>query len=581
MIHRNPLTSTPTDAVYHTSLVFGGIEYFFGAGVQTCRPGTTHHGQPMEIVPMGETSLPIEVILEYLDSLKQIYTAESYDLFAHNCNNFTHDFSMFLVGKGIPAHITSLPKQVLDTPFGQMLRPQLDSAMRTVTQAPVPQQNIPSAASISNGIHKSSSAANSPPGRVHNITSPSRLTTLLDAARASCAVIFFTSATCPPCKIVYPTYDALAEEAGSRCTLIKIDISANSDANSIASQYSISSTPTFVTFLKGKKEDEWSGANPGQLQGNVRLLIKSAFPPHPHDDLKILNFLSASTSPTVYSKVPPMDKLLAKIGAAATQDPAVAATAAFIKNRANEGAREAPLPDLPALSQFLRNAVSTFPPDTLFAAYDLFRLTLADPRASAWFAEEAGDATILALLGHVNEQGSACPYSLRLVAIHLACNLFGSPVLRHSILGDAKLAEAIVALAAGGLLDREHANLRVASAALALNLANAEHIARRRADEQSTPAVTQRLPESVVTEMAASLVEALGEESESKDAVKGMVLALGRLVYRADKGSEVLDLCEAMDAGAVVLGKKDIVESKQQSMVQEVGGQLLGKGLHI
>lgn len=77
------------DAVYHTSLVFGNIEYFFGMGVQTCYPGTTHHGRPMEVIPMGETSLPIEIILEYLESLKQIYTPESYDLFAHNCNNFS------------------------------------------------------------------------------------------------------------------------------------------------------------------------------------------------------------------------------------------------------------------------------------------------------------------------------------------------------------------------------------------------------------------------------------------------------------------------------------------------------------
>jgi hypothetical protein len=38
------------DAVYHTSLVFDGIEYFFGQGIQTCRAGTTHHGKPMEIV---------------------------------------------------------------------------------------------------------------------------------------------------------------------------------------------------------------------------------------------------------------------------------------------------------------------------------------------------------------------------------------------------------------------------------------------------------------------------------------------------------------------------------------------------
>ena len=64
------------DAVYHTALVFGGVEYFFGAGVQTSYPGGTHHGTPMEVIPMGQTQLPLEIILEYLESLKAIYTME-------------------------------------------------------------------------------------------------------------------------------------------------------------------------------------------------------------------------------------------------------------------------------------------------------------------------------------------------------------------------------------------------------------------------------------------------------------------------------------------------------------------------
>lgn len=64
------------DAVYHTSIVINGVEYFFGQGVQSCRSGTTHHGAPMDTISLGETSLPWAIILEYLDSLKQIYTAE-------------------------------------------------------------------------------------------------------------------------------------------------------------------------------------------------------------------------------------------------------------------------------------------------------------------------------------------------------------------------------------------------------------------------------------------------------------------------------------------------------------------------
>ena len=67
---------TQIDAVYHTSIVLQGIEYFFGQGVQTCRAGATHHGRPMEVIKLGQTSLPIEIVLEYLESLKEVYTAE-------------------------------------------------------------------------------------------------------------------------------------------------------------------------------------------------------------------------------------------------------------------------------------------------------------------------------------------------------------------------------------------------------------------------------------------------------------------------------------------------------------------------
>lgn len=39
------LLGTYIDAVYHTSIVFGGVEIFFGPGIVTCRPGSTHHGE--------------------------------------------------------------------------------------------------------------------------------------------------------------------------------------------------------------------------------------------------------------------------------------------------------------------------------------------------------------------------------------------------------------------------------------------------------------------------------------------------------------------------------------------------------
>lgn len=55
----------------------------------------------------------MDVIEEYLDSLREIYTVKAYDLWRHNCNNFSNDFAMFLLGKGIPSHIANMPQAVL------------------------------------------------------------------------------------------------------------------------------------------------------------------------------------------------------------------------------------------------------------------------------------------------------------------------------------------------------------------------------------------------------------------------------------------------------------------------------------
>jgi hypothetical protein len=70
------LLGVQIDAIYHTAIVMGGIEYVYDGGVKTVKPGQTHLGKPMQIIQLGETHLPEDVILEYLDSLREIYTAE-------------------------------------------------------------------------------------------------------------------------------------------------------------------------------------------------------------------------------------------------------------------------------------------------------------------------------------------------------------------------------------------------------------------------------------------------------------------------------------------------------------------------
>lgn len=132
-----PFLGIHLDAIYHTSVVLRNREYYFGQGIQiSSPPGVTHHGAPLEVLDMGATELPEELVGEYLADVADQFSAQKYDLFRHNCNHFADRFVTFLVGEGIPKHIVSLPERVLQTPFGAMLKPQIDAAMRPVTQAP-------------------------------------------------------------------------------------------------------------------------------------------------------------------------------------------------------------------------------------------------------------------------------------------------------------------------------------------------------------------------------------------------------------------------------------------------------------
>ncbi|KAK2820864.1 hypothetical protein Q5P01_023823 [Channa striata] len=117
------------DGIWHTAIVVHGKEYFFvGEGINSCLPGGTPLGEPDSIVDLGLTEVPEEIFMEHLTSLAEsTYSGDKYKLFEHNCNTFSNEVAQFLTGKKIPSYITDLPAEVLSTPFGQALRPLLDS----------------------------------------------------------------------------------------------------------------------------------------------------------------------------------------------------------------------------------------------------------------------------------------------------------------------------------------------------------------------------------------------------------------------------------------------------------------------
>ncbi|KAJ7425941.1 Desumoylating isopeptidase 1 [Willisornis vidua] len=117
------------DGIWHTSIIVHKDEFFYGSGgISSCAPGGTLLGPPDTVVDLGNTEVTEEIFLEYLSSLgESMFRGESYNLFEHNCNTFSNEVAQFLTGRKIPSYITDLPSEVLATPFGQALRPLLDS----------------------------------------------------------------------------------------------------------------------------------------------------------------------------------------------------------------------------------------------------------------------------------------------------------------------------------------------------------------------------------------------------------------------------------------------------------------------
>lgn len=552
------------DAIYHTSIELDGLEWVYDGNVVAITPGSSHLGRPLQRLHLGKTDLPMDIIQQYLESLREVYTVQAYNLWKHNCNNFSNDFATFLLGKGIPDHILHMPEAVLESPLGRMLMPTLNQQIEANRQ----QGGI--LGIQGNGQALTGAASSQPPHRqqakVHIVSNTQELDSLLVSAQKSCAVVFFTSATCGPCKMLYPPYDELAAEVGEKGTLIKVDISQAFD---VGSRYAVRATPTFITFLRGKQENKWSGADPSALRGNVRLLVQMAHPAHPHASLRLPNLQNPDAKMVTFTKTPPIPKLLAKMGATAEHE-AVKSISLFIETRNKHGAAEATLPDMLALTAFIQECIKTLPSDLMFTIVDLLRCGLVDPRLSGYLAEEKDHETIVSLLSYVNGLSTKCPYALRLVTLQMACNLFTSPLYPGQILTHEILRGAITGLISSSFLDDGHSNVRVAAASLLFNVA-LENSRKRRSGEADA------LPEADQIELAASLLEAVSQEEESPEALKGMLLALGYLAYLAPMDGELVDLLRTMDAKDTVMEKK--AKFKDLALVAEIGNELLEKGL--
>lgn len=103
-----------------------GREYFFGGGIQSEPPERVvamTGMRPVERRALGSTRVTAHALDAHLSThaMRSRFAPERYDLFTHNCNHFSHEVALFLLGQGIPSEIVDLPQRVAATPLGSQI----------------------------------------------------------------------------------------------------------------------------------------------------------------------------------------------------------------------------------------------------------------------------------------------------------------------------------------------------------------------------------------------------------------------------------------------------------------------------
>lgn len=115
------------EGIWHTGVVVFDKEYWYGGCVFESKPEDTPFGKAQKKVPIGRTVCTRDELWNKMKrELCVEYTAENYDILAHNCNNFTDDVAMFLLNSHIPDEVRLQPEVVANSAWFQVARPILN-----------------------------------------------------------------------------------------------------------------------------------------------------------------------------------------------------------------------------------------------------------------------------------------------------------------------------------------------------------------------------------------------------------------------------------------------------------------------
>ena len=323
------------EGIWHTGVVVYGKEYFYQGGITNSSPGKSMAGTPLKVIEMGETEIPYELFLEFLNDINAEYTEEKYNIISHNCNNFSNEVCEFLVGKKIPDWITGLPNEILSTPLGQMLLPSLQ-AMTNIPQSiptfnpsglqgtSIPQtsnQNNPQPPVSTNPIPQSTSSIQSHPsksfktntGKESKVIELKSLSQLDKIVNENAAVIsMFISPNIEACISITPIY----EEKALKNTSKQIKFCCMNLLNCVQAKlkYGINIVPYFFLFYKGQEFSTFQGANQERLTNDIDSLIELVKSEHEHTFISFLSFKPNITDFLIFDSNSNSDKMLKEIG---------------------------------------------------------------------------------------------------------------------------------------------------------------------------------------------------------------------------------------------------------------------------
>jgi len=112
------------EGVWHTGISVYGFEYFFGGGIKKMYPQDVEEQfrlKPKDTIHLGYTSMCRNDFERFLQEIDSDFTMETYDLIKWNCNNFSDVCAKFLLGRGIPESIMSLPDVINRTLMGALI----------------------------------------------------------------------------------------------------------------------------------------------------------------------------------------------------------------------------------------------------------------------------------------------------------------------------------------------------------------------------------------------------------------------------------------------------------------------------